>query len=248
MGILSGRRLLITGIRAESSIAYHVAQRCEKEGAELVLSAPPRALAALKLVAASLQTNPRVIELDVNSVTDIDGLAKLIGGKLDGVLHSIAFAPKAALGGFMPTSFDAFSVAVQTSAFSFKELIRGVTPILNPGASVVAMSFDPSVAWPSYDWMGVSKAALEAIARYLARELGPLGVQVNIVSPGVISSPAALGIPGFDLLASAFENPPLKWDVHDVGTTVTTLLSGLMPGVTGEVLKVDGGMHAIGAK
>jgi enoyl ACP reductase len=200
----------------------------------------------------SLEETP--IELDINSEEDLSGLATEIEerwGGLDGALHAIAFAPADAIGGrFMETPPESAAEAFRTSAYSFQALARHLAPLMDGGGSVVGLDFDASVAWPSYDWMGVSKAALEAVNRYLARELGPRGIRSNLISAGPISSPAAGGIDGFDRLASDWPAAaPLGWDTEDpapVARAVCFLLSEWSEAISGEVIHVDGGAHAVG--
>ena len=257
MGMLDGRRLLITGVVTRDSIAWHVAERAQQEGAEVVLTGFGRARGMTERAARSLPRTPDVLELDVNSEGDLLALRAELAerwGGVDGVLHAIAFAPPDALGGdFMATPADSAAAAFRTSAFSLKALTEALLPLFDPerGAAVVGLDFDASVAWPAYDWMGVAKAALESVSRYLARDLGPRGVRVNLVSAGPIETLAAGGIPGFERLASAWrDGAPLGWDVTDPGPVadaVCFLMSDLARGIAGEILHVDGGFHAIGA-
>jgi enoyl-[acyl-carrier protein] reductase I len=205
--------------------------------------------------AARLPEPPDVLELDVNSEEDLAGLAGELEGRwggLDGALHAIAFAPEDAIGGrFMETPAESAEQAFRTSAYSYQALARHLAPLMEGGGSVVGLDFDASVAWPSYDWMGVSKAALEAVNRYLARELGPRGIRSNLISAGPISSPAAGGISGFDELASSWPAAaPLGWDTDDptpVARAVCFLLSDWSEAISGELIHVDGGAHALGA-
>jgi meromycolic acid enoyl-[acyl-carrier protein] reductase len=256
--LLEGKRFLITGVLTKGSIAYAVAERVQQEGAEIVLTGFGRTRRMTERAAARLPSPPDVLELDVNNPDDFAALAEDLSsrwGGLDGALHAIAFAPGDALGGkFMSAPADSASIAFQTSAYSFKALAEAVLPLLSSngeGGSLVGMDFDASVAWPVYDWMGVAKAALESVSRYLARDLGPSGVRVNLVSAGPIETPAAGGIPGFDGLASIWgEQAPLGWDSGDpaaVADTVLFLLSDLSRRITGEIVHVDGGFHAMGA-
>src|ERR687895_189223 len=250
--LLDGKRLLITGVLTKGSIAYSVAERAQEEGAEIVLTGFGRTRRMTERAAARLPDLPDVFELDVNSPDDLSALASSLD-RLDGVLHAIAFAPGDALGGnFMSAPPESAEVAFRTSAYSFKALAETLAPLMgNEGGSFVGMDFDASVAWPVYDWMGVAKAALESVSRYLARDLGPTGIRVNLVSAGPIETPAAGGIPGFDGLASMWgEQAPLGWDTGDPGAvadTVLFLLSDLSRGITGEIVHVDGGFHAMGA-
>ena len=252
--LLDGKRLLITGVLTKGSIAYSVAERAQQEGAEIVLTGFGRTRRMTERAAKRLPAPPPVLELDVNSAEDLSALAsELSSHRLDGVLHAIAFAPGDALGGnFMSAPPESAELAFRTSAYSFKALAETLAPLMgNEGGSFVAMDFDASVAWPVYDWMGVAKAALESVSRYLARDLGSSGIRVNLVSAGPIETPAAEGIPGFDGLAARWgEQAPLGWDTGDpapVADTVLFLLSDLSRRITGEIVHVDGGFHAMGA-
>jgi enoyl-[acyl-carrier protein] reductase I len=254
--MLDGKRLLITGVVTRDSIAYHVAQRAQELGAEVVLTGFGRARRLTERAARTLPAPPDVLELDVNSEADLLGVREALDarwGRLDGVLHAVAFAPPDALGGaFMATPPDSAVEAFRTSAYSLKALSEAVLPLLDDrGGSVVGLDFDASVAWPAYDWMGVAKAALEAVSRYLARDLGPRGVRVNLISAGPIETLAAGGIPGFDRLAAAWRTQaPLGWDVTDpapVADAACFLLSDLARAISGEIVHVDGGFHAMGA-
>jgi enoyl ACP reductase len=250
--LLEGKRLLITGVLTRGSIAYSVAERAQEEGAEIVLTGFGRTRRMTERAAARLPDPPEVLELDVNSPEDLSALASSLD-RLDGVLHAIAFAPGDALGGnFMTAPPESAELAFRTSAYSFKALAEVLAPLMsNEGGSFVGMDFDASVAWPVYDWMGVAKAALESVSRYLARDLGPSRIRVNLVSAGPIETPAAGGIPGFDGLASMWgDQAPLGWDTKDpvaVADTVLFLLSDLSRRITGEIVHVDGGFHAMGA-
>jgi enoyl ACP reductase len=256
--MLDGRRLLVTGVVTRESIAFEVARQAQEAGAEVVLTGFGRARRLTERAASKLPGDVEVLELDVNSPEDLAALAESLAGRwpaLDGVLHAIAFAPPDALGGgFMGTPLESAQAAFQTSAYSLKALTAALLPLLEAapdGGSVVALDFDGSVAWPVYDWMGVAKAALESVARYLARDLGGAGVRVNLVSAGPIKTLAAGGIPGFGLLADSWQAcAPLGWDVEDPGPVAAAacfLLSPLSRGITGEILHVDGGYHAMGA-
>ena len=255
--LLEGKRFLITGVLTKGSIAYSVAERAQQEGADIVLTGFGRTRRMTERSAARLPSPPDVLELDVNNPDDFAALAsdlKARWGGIDGALHAIAFAPGDSLGGnFMSAPAESASVAFQTSAYSFKALAEALLPLLrgNEGGSLVGMDFDGSVAWPVYDWMGVAKAALESVSRYLARDLGSDGVRVNLVSAGPIDTPAAGGIPGFEDLASMWgKQAPLGWDTGDaaaVADTVLFLLSDLSRRITGEIVHVDGGFHAMGA-
>ncbi|MBV9605118.1 MAG: enoyl-ACP reductase FabI [Solirubrobacterales bacterium] len=254
-GLLAGKRLLITGVITKDSIAFHVAEQAQREGASIVLTSFGRARRMTERAAARLPEPADVLELDVNRVDDLEALTESLRerwGGVDGVLHAIAFAPEDALGGrFMTAPAESAGAAFQTSAFSFKALAAAVEPLMDAGGSVVGMDFDATVAWPIYDWMGVAKAALESVSRYLARDLGPRGIRVNLVSAGPLGTVAARGIPGFEQLASLWrEQAPLGWNIEDPGPvadTICFLLSDLARGISGEIVHVDGGFHAIGA-
>jgi meromycolic acid enoyl-[acyl-carrier-protein] reductase len=255
MGMLDGKKLLVTGVVNRESIAYEVARQAQEAGAEVVLTSFGRVRRMTERTASRLPQPPDVLELDVNSPEDIEAVAadlKERWGRLDGVLHAIAFAPEDALGGkFLETPPESAEVAFRTSAYSFKALAVGLADLYpEEGASLVGLDFDASVAWPVYDWMGVAKAALEATSRYLARDLGPRRVRANLVSAGPLGTLAARGIPGFGDLASAWQRQaPLGWDTDDpapVAGAILFLLSDLARGITGEILHVDGGFHAMG--
>ena len=253
--ILAGKRLLITGVITKDSIAFHAAEQAQREGAAVLLTSFGRVRRLTERAAQRLPEPVEVLELDVNSQDDLDGIGAAVRERwdgLDGVLHAIAFAPEDAIGGnFMTAPPESALEAFRTSAFSLKALTAGLAPLMGSGGSVVALDFDASVAWPIYDWMGVAKAALESVSRYLARELGPAGIRVNLVAAGPLGTVAARGIPGFERLASLWpRQAPLGWDIKDpapVAAAICFLLSDYARAITGEILHVDGGFHAIGA-
>ncbi|HEX3688187.1 MAG TPA: enoyl-ACP reductase FabI [Solirubrobacteraceae bacterium] len=253
--ILEGKRLLITGVITRDSIAYHAAEQAQQEGAEIVLSSFGRVRRMTERAAQRLPQPADVIELDVNKPEDLDALTEAVRerwGGIDGALHAIAFAPQDALGGkFMTAPAESAGQAFQTSAYSFKALAAALQPLMSRGSSLVGMDFDATVAWPIYDWMGVAKAALESVSRYLARDLGPEGIRVNLVSAGPLGTVAAQGIPGFEQLAELWrQQAPLGWDVSDplpVARAICWLLSDYSEGISGEIVHVDGGFHAVGA-
>jgi enoyl-[acyl-carrier protein] reductase I len=254
-GLLAGKRLLITGVITKDSMAFHVAQRAQAEGAEVVLSSFGRVRRMTERAAQRLDTPVDVLELDVNRPEDLDAVAAELQsrwGRVDGVLHAIAFAPEDALGGkFMTAPAESAAIAFQTSAYSLKAIAAALAPLMPEGSSIVGLDFDASVAWPIYDWMGVAKAALESVSRYLARDLGAQGIRVNLISAGPLGTVAARGIPGFEKLASLWQQQaPLGWDSEDasvVAGPICFLLSDLARGISGEIVHVDGGFHAVGA-
>ena len=251
--LLADKRILVTGVLNDASMAFSVAKRAQEEGAEIVLTSFGRAMSLTQRAARRLPSEPKIIELDVTDAAHLDALAGLVGGHLDGVLHAIGFAPESCLGGgFLSAPWEDVSVALQVSAYSLKALAVACRPMMSRGGSIVGLDFDnATVAWPVYDWMGVAKAAFESTARYLARDLGPEGIRVNLVAAGPIRTIAARSIPGFEQFEDAWDaRAPLGWNVKDptpVGAACVALLSDLFPATTGEVVHVDGGYHAIGA-
>ena len=252
--MLQDKRILVTGVLNDASIAFSVARIAQEQGAEVVLSSFGRVMRLTERVAKRLP-NPDVqlVELDVTSQDDLDGLAGAVGGHLDGVVHSLAFAPESCLGGgFLDAPWEDVAVALQISAYSLKALTVAALPLMSEGGSIVGLDFDnDDAAWPFYDWMGVSKAAFESVARYLARDLGPRGIRVNLVAAGPIRSIAAKSIPGFENFEEVWDQrAPLGWNVKDaepVAKAVVALLSDWFPATTGEAIHVDGGFHAVGA-
>jgi enoyl-[acyl-carrier protein] reductase I len=253
--LLEGKRLLVTGVLTPQSIAFAVARTAQEEGAELVLTGFGRGLSVTQRSARRLPRTPDVLEMDVTDPAQVAAVAEALQGRwesLDGVLHAIAFAPEDALGGrFMETGWDSVATAVRASAFSLKDLVAALAPLLRVrGGSVVSLDFDASVAWPAYDWMGVSKAALESITRYLARDLGRDGIRVNCIAAGPLRTVAAKGIPGFERFPESWgRRAPLGWDPVDPGPVADAaafLFSDRSRAITGEILHVDGGYHAMG--
>lgn len=251
--LLTGKRILVTGVLNDASIAFSVARRAQEEGAEVVLTSFGRAMSLTQRAARRLPAEPPVVELDVTDAAHLDALADRVGGELHGVLHAIGFAPESCLGGgFLTAPWEDVAVALQVSAYSLKSLAVACRPLLRPGSSIVGLDFDNSNhAWPVYDWMGVAKAAFESTARYLARDLGPDRIRVNLVAAGPIRTIAARSIPGFERFEDVWsERAPLGWNVKDpepVANACIALLSDLFPATTGEIVHVDGGFHAVGA-
>jgi meromycolic acid enoyl-[acyl-carrier-protein] reductase len=252
--ILAGKRLLITGVITKDSIAFHAAAAAQREGASVLLTSFGRARRMTERAAQRLPEPVDVLELDVTEPEDLSALTDALRerwGGVDGALHAIAFAPEDALGGkFMTAPAESASMAFQTSAFSLKSLAAALEPLMDGGGSIVGMDFDAAVAWPIYDWMGVAKAALESTARYLARDLGPRGIRVNLMASGPVKTMAAKSIPGFEEFTNVWpEKAPLGWDVADPEPTAkacVALLSDWFPATTGEIVHVDGGVHAVG--
>ena len=250
--LLQGKRLLITGVLMDSSIAFHVAKLAQEEGAEVVLTSFGRAMKITQAIAKRLPTTPPVIELDVTNQEHLDSLAERLGehvDHLDGVLHSIGFAPRGAFN-FLEASWDDVATALHASAYSLKALAVATLPLMPDGGSVVGLTFDAQFAWPVYDWMGVAKAALESASRYCARDLGPKGVRVNLVAAGPIRTTAAKSVPGFATFEESWDKrAPLGWDVNDpfpAAKACAVLLSDWFPATTAEIIHVDGGFHAMG--
>ncbi|MFC0625443.1 enoyl-ACP reductase FabI [Kribbella deserti] len=256
MGILDGKRILIAGVTLDSSIGFAAAKVAQEQGATVLISNFGRALNITKRIAGRLPSPAPVLELDVSNAEHLAGLADQVREHvdgLDGVVHSIAYGnPETILGGkFLEGPWEDVSHALHVSAYSLKSLAMACAPLMSPGGSVVGVTFDATVAWPGYDWMGVAKAALESTSRYLARDLGANGIRCNLVSAGPLKTLAAKAIPGFE----KFEGPwldqaPLGWDPSDLepaGKAIVALLSDFFPATTGEIVHVDGGFHAMGA-
>ena len=255
MGLLDGKRIVITGVLTDASIAFGVARLAQEQGAEIVLTGAGRGLSLTERTARKLPSPPPVLELDVTHPDQLiavrEDLAERWGG-VDGVLHAIGFAPAVCLGGsFMEATWDDVSVALHVSTYSLKALVDAFGPLMGPGSALVGLDFDATVAWPAYDWMGVAKAALESTSRYLARELGTRGIRVNLVAAGPLRTMAAKSIPGFSAFEDSWQaRAPLGWDITDTepaAKACVALLSDWFPATTGEMVHVDGGYHAIGA-
>jgi len=255
MGILEGKSLVITGVLTDQSIAFHVARIAQEQGATVLLTGFGRGIALTKRISGRLPAPVEVLELDVTNEEHLAGLADAVRAHLpqvDGVLHSIGYAPETALGGnFLNTSWPDVATAMQVSAYSLKSLTMALQPLMPAGSAVVGLDFDATLAWPAYDWMGVAKAALEATSRYLARDLGERGIRVNLVSAGPLRTVAATHIPGFSTFEELWSSrAPLGWDVTDpvpAAQACVALLSPWFPATSGEIVHVDGGFHSQGA-
>ena len=252
MGLLEGKTLLVTGVLMDSSIAFHVAKIAQEEGASVLLTSFGRTMRITQTIAKRLPQTPPVLELDVSEPEHLQTLAERLRehtDRLDGVLHSIGFAPLGAFD-FLEASWEDVGTALQVSAYSLKALAVAALPLMPQGSSIVGLTFDARYAWPVYDWMGVAKAAFESTNRYCARDLGPKGVRCNLVAAGPIRTTAAKSIPGFEVFETAWdERAPLGWDVRDAVPTAracVALLSDWFPATTGEIIHVDGGVHAMG--
>jgi meromycolic acid enoyl-[acyl-carrier protein] reductase len=256
--ILKGKRILIAGMSDRRSIGFAIAQEAQKEGAEILLTSFGRMMSITQMTAKKLDPIPEILEMDVSKPSDIADAVRQTEqrwDRVDGLVHSVAFAPQDALGGnFLKTPWESVATALQVSAFSFKEMARAFLPLMKDnGGSLVTIDFDNSTAaWPKYDWMGVSKAALESVTRYLARDLGRYKIRVNAVCAGPLATLAASGIPGFKDFEEVWEKrAPLGWSLQDrtpVGRAVAVLLSDYLNLTTGELLHVDGGYHAMGTE
>ncbi|MGH9074088.1 MAG: enoyl-ACP reductase FabI [Acidimicrobiales bacterium] len=256
MGLLDGKRILVTGVLTDASLAFGVAKLAQEEGAEIILTGAGRALSLTQRTARRLPQPVDVLPMDVTLPDELAAVAGTLGerwGALDGVLHAIGFAPETCLGGdVLRAGWDDVAVALQVSTYSLKALTAAVLPLLEAAgqSTVVGLDFDATVAWPAYDWMGVAKAALESLARYLARDLGRAGVRVNLVAAGPVKTMAAKSIPGFARFEDVWaDRAPLGWDVTDssaVARACVALLSDWFPRTTGEIVHVDGGFHAVG--
>jgi len=254
MGMLDGKNILVTGVLTEGSIAFDVARLCQEQGATVLLTGMGKSLKITQSMGRRLPHPAQVVELDVTDEDQIASLADRVREHmphLDGVVHSIGFAPQSVMGGnFLAGQWEDVATAMHISAYSLKALAVAVTPLMAQGGAIVGLTFDGRYAWPVYDWMGVAKAAFEATSRYVARDLGDKGIRCNLISAGPIKTTAAKHIPGFDQMESKWnERAPLGWnsdDAEPAARGVTALLSDWFPATTGEVVHVDGGVHAMG--
>ncbi len=255
MPLLDGKRILVTGVLTDVSLAWGVAKLAQEEGAEVILTTVGSMMKHTVRAAKKLPIEPAVLELDISDPAQIGPVRDELAsrwGRVDGALHAIGFAPPICLGGtFMDAQWEDVGVAVNISAYSLKALADIVAPLMTEGGSIVGLDFDASVSWPAYDWMGVAKAAFESTSRYLARYLGPEQIRVNLVSAGPIKTVAARSIPGFHQFEDVWhDRAPLGWNVKDsraVAQAAVVLLSDWFPMTTGEIVHVDGGYHAMGA-
>jgi enoyl-[acyl-carrier protein] reductase I len=253
-GLLAGKRLLVTGVITDQSIAFSVAKIAQEEGAEVVLTGFGR-LSLVGRIAKRLPKPAPVIELDVTNAEHLEGLADKVREHLDGldgVVHSVGYAPASCLGGgFLEAPWEDVATALHVSTYSYKSLAMACLPLMSPGGAVVGLTFDATQAWPVYDWMGVAKAGLESANRYLALHLGPKGIRANLVSAGPLRTMAAKSIPGFEQFEDAWTSrAPIGWSLTDqepAARACLALLSDWFPATTGEIVHVDGGFHAIGA-
>jgi len=255
MGLLDGKKIVITGVLTDASLAYGVASIAIDEGADIVLTGAGRALRLTERTARKLGDGIDVFELDVTVPEHGDQVRDALAekwGRVDGVLHAVGFAPEACLGDdFMAAQWDDVAIAMHISTYSLKALADAFVPLMSEGGSIVGLDFDNQQAWPAYNWMGVAKSALQSVSRYLAKELGPQGIRSNLVAAGPIRTMAAKSIPGFALFEDTWDGrAPLGWDVNDsepVARACVALLSDWFPATTGEIVHVDGGYHAVGA-
>ena len=253
--LLEGKKIVVTGVLTDSSIAFDVARIAQEQGAEIVLTSFGRAMSLTQRVARRLPTTPDVLELDATSNDNIAAVADALAsqwGRVDGVVHSIGFAPADCLGDdIFKAQWDDVATAIQVSAYSLKALAEGFRKLFVDGGSIVGLDFDATKAFPTYNWMGVAKAALESLSRYLARDLGPMGVRCNLVAAGPLRTTAAKSIPGFNQFEDIWsQRAPLGWDLKNTepaAKAVVALLSDWFPATTGEIIHVDGGFHAVGA-
>ena len=255
MGILDGKRILITGVLTDTSLAFGVARLAQEQGAEIVLTGAGRGLSITERTSRKLPTAPDVLELDITNPEHIESVRDKLRekwGTLDGALHAIGYAPPACLGDdFMACYWEDVSTAIHISTYSLKALADVVVPLMQNGGSIVGLDFDATNSWPAYGWMGVAKSALESTSRYLARQLGPKNIRVNLIAAGPIKTIAAKSIPEFQQFEDGWNTQaPLGWDVFDtepVAKSTVALLSDFFPSTTGEMIHVDGGFHSTGA-
>jgi enoyl ACP reductase len=255
MGLLDGKRIVITGVLTDASLAYGVAKIAIEQGAEIVLTGAGRALSLTQRTARKLGNDLDVFEFDVTVPEHVETVREAVAAKwggVDGVLHSIGFAPASCLGDdFFGAPWEDVATAIHISTYSLKTLADAFVPLMGPGGALVGLDFDNQRAWPAYNWMGVAKSALQSVNRYLARELGPRQIRCNLVAAGPVRTMAAKSIPGFALFEDTWDGrAPLGWDVNDsspVAKACVALLSDWFPATTGEIIHVDGGHHAVGA-
>ena len=255
--LLEDRVVLVTGVLTPSSIAFTCARIAQEQGAKVVLTSFGRAMSVTERAAKRLPDPPAVLELDVTDSEHLRHVAETMGathGRIDGLVHAVGFAPASCLGqedGLLAAEWEDVATAIQVSTYSLPALAGAMKPLMGPGSAIVGLDFDASQAWPAYDWMGVAKAALESASRYLARDLGADGIRVNLVAAGPLRTVAARSIPGFDQIEETWSSrAPLTWDVDDpepAAKAVVALLSGWFPATTGEIVHVDGGVHAVAA-
>jgi enoyl ACP reductase len=255
MGLLEGKKIVITGVLTDASLAYGVAKIALEEGAEIVLTGAGRALSLTRRTARKLGDGIDVFEFDVTVPEHVESVRESVAaslGRVDGVLHAIGFAPASCLGDdFFGAPWEDVAVAMHVSTYSLKTLADAFVPLMDQGGALVGLDFDNQQAWPAYNWMGVAKSALQSVNRYLARELGAQQIRCNLVAAGPIRTMAAKSIPGFALFEDTWDGrAPLGWDVNDssaVAKACCALLSDWFPATTGEIVHVDGGYHAVGA-
>ena len=259
MALLRDNRILVTGVLTDDSLAFGIAKRALEEGATVALSGFGRGASITRRTAKKLGDVGEIIELDVTDPAQVDAAVEEVTtrfGRLDGLVHAIGYAPPSCLGeGMFAAPFSDVSIALHASTYSLAAVVGAFRPLLQKsealgGASVVALDFDGSRAYPLYDWMGVMKAGLESLGRYLAREVGPDKIRVNMLAAGPIRTMAAKSIPGFSIFEDTWsERAPLGWDVRDasaVADTAVALLSPLLRATTASIIHVDGGAHAMG--
>lgn len=262
-GLLEGKTILVTGIITDSSIAFHAAAMAQEQGAKVIITGLPERLRLIDRIAKRLpQEVPPAIGLEITSEDDLNALAdrvrELAPEGVDGVMHSIAFAPKTLMGPeakpFLEAPGPDAAKSFEISAWSYAALARAVLPVMNEGGSIVGMDFDPRTAMPYYNWMGVAKAALESVNRYVAREVGEAKqIRSNLIAAGPIKTLAAKAIAGtatddakqLDQLNTYWDGAsPIGWNVNDpsaVAKSVCALLSDWLPATTGSIIYVDGG-------
>jgi enoyl-[acyl-carrier protein] reductase I len=253
--LLAGKQLLVTGVLTEQSLATAVVRTAREQGAQVLLTSPVcRGIGVTRKVAARLGVPGDVLELDVTLPDDLAELEAAVRSagwdRVDGVLHSIAYLPAEERPAFSAAPWDLVAPTLQTGAWSLAAIVHALRPLLVRGSSVVGLDLDARKAWPQQDWLGVAQGALESTARYLARELGPDGVRVNLIACGPQDTLLVRALGDRQELTSDWHaRAPLGWDPADrtaVAKAAVALLSDWLPATTGSVLHVDGGAHAVG--
>ena len=254
-GLLAGKRILVTGVLTDRSLAYHAAAKMQELGAEVLLTSFGRAKRITERAAQMLPKATDVLELDVTKQSDYDALVEELGARwdsVDGLLHSVAFAPAQLFKDpFLHANLDDVEAAMRISSYSLQQLSATLLPLMvrsQSGASIVALTVEDRVRVHPYAWMSVAKSVLNSIARQLAVHLADHNVRVNLIAAGPVRTNAGSVIPEFSEMEDTYKRAPLGWDTRDhtaIAGPAAFLMSDLSRNMTGDILKVDGGMHIL---